>query len=489
MPHPLELPEIRDLIGAYLDAKDLFNCACVSREWNSTFSTLIWQHLDLKPGRTWLNMIPLNPTVAQIQAHSSHVRSLTITTDIPNEYYLLEHLHRLHSIYVKYKHYSVSIRLDNLIENHSSSLKNIGIRWENNYLSLRTLKAFGRCHQLKSLSLNGVHVTQEEFTALLDACANVGRGTGEEVDTNAISKHRVGGLTTLCLERVGARHGQLVLSSTLAPLSRLEHLHGENLPGMGSDSQLKLLVLCPNLRSLYWRCSMYGQQFLIDEWVGHIESRMWPLLTSLNVSGEEFHDKGLSRFIDSSHLPLEKFLVERTGFGPLAYNSMISTERHYNHIQELDIYGCTEVESHMIQKFMTTMPTLRYFSAGHLRATDILDAPSLDRDGDDRGQEWVCKNIRTLRLCIDMGLEFDPSSSEYAERQRRVYLRFSELRFLEVLDVGRELTTNGHDDDSGQRLDLKLRAGLEHLASLDRIREFLFAPQKSMTFEEIEWMI
>ncbi|KAF9352243.1 hypothetical protein BGX26_009910, partial [Mortierella sp. AD094] len=485
MPHPLDFPEIRYQVATYLGTKDLINCACVSKEWNSTFSCLIWSNIILTE-----ESLP-SLTIALIQAHASHIRSLTLKTRIPSEYYLLTNLYRLHSIHVEYGYTATPVStlplMANLIENHSSSLKNLTIHCGYIYLTLPTFKAIGICQQLKSLSLSRVNFSQEEFTALLVTCANIGQGT-DGLDTNAMSKGRASGLTTLYLEKVNGRCGELFPSSTLAPLSHLEHLRGEDLSGMRSEQQLKLLVLCPNLRSLYWRRSTYGRQFLMDEWVSHMESGMWPLLTSLDVSGYEFHDKGLSRFINSSPLPFEKFLVERTGFGPLAYNSLISTERQYNHIQELNIYGCREVKSPMIQKFMTTMPVLRYFSAGRLLATDILDAPGLDRDGDDHGQEWICKNIRTLILCIDMGLESGLRSSEYAERQRHVYRRLSELKFLEILHVDRRLASY----ELGKivrSLDIRLRDGLGQLASLDRIREFLFAPQESMTLGEIEWMI
>ncbi|KAF9993548.1 hypothetical protein BGZ80_001976 [Entomortierella chlamydospora] len=487
MLHPLELPEIRHIIGAYLGSKDLINCACVSKEWNSTFSNLIWNHLTLKAA-------PPTLTVAQIQAHSNDIRYLTLETPLPDEYYFLENLHQLHSLHVEYKAYPrpgpILPHLADLIENHSPSLRDLEIHGGSNYLSPPAFKAVGMCQRLKSLSLNHVDVSQEEFAALLDACANIGQGMDDE-GADATSNGRANGLTTLCLKSFNARNCESALFSMRDPLSYLKHLYIKTIFGLAPGAQLRLLLLCPNIRSLYWRRYKSGDNFLMDAWASYAESGIWPLLTSLDVSGEEFHDNGLFRFIKSRLLPLEKFLVRRTGFGPMAYNFIISTERHYNHIQELDIYECVNVTSHMIQKVMTTMHALRYFSAGHLRATDILDTFSLDPNGNDHGQEWICKDIRTLGLCIDMGQEFDSSSPEYAERQRHVYRRLSELKFLEVLDVGKGLggcNSNGYDK-SARGLDFRLSAGLGLLASLDRIRKLFFAPQPSMALKDVEWMI
>ncbi|KAG0011806.1 hypothetical protein BGZ80_000411, partial [Entomortierella chlamydospora] len=367
-----------------------------------------------------------------------------------------------------------------------SPLKQMGIVLGRSTLAPHVINAIGKCQQLKSLSLKNITVVGNQFTTLLIACANVGHVAGR-VGTNGVPKVRASGLIKLCLDRFNATESGPIPFSTLAPLPCLEHLRIGAIFGMTSEAQLKLLMLCPNLRSFYWRRFMFEDHFLMDEWVDYIESGMWPLLTSLDVSGVEFHDEGLSRFIKSRLFPLEKLLVENTVFGPIAYNSIISAERHYNHIQELEIFKCTEVTSGMIRGLLTAMPALRYFSAGRLYVTDILDTPGVDCNGDGRSQEWTCKNIRTLRLCIDMGQEFDPSCSEYAERQRQVYRRLSELRLVETLDVCRGISYRQRDKDP-RRLDLRLSAGLEQLASLGRIRELLFVPCQSLTPRDVDWM-
>ncbi|KAF9400606.1 hypothetical protein BGX21_003869, partial [Mortierella sp. AD011] len=235
---------------------------------------------------------------------------------------------------------------------------------------------------------------------------------------------------------------------------------------------------------------MSEQKFPANQWVERQESGMWPLLTSLDVSGEEFRDEILSRFINNSISPLEKLLIRKTGFGLLAYNSMISAERHYNHIQELDVYECKDVTGQIVQKFMTTMPALRYLSASRLRATDIFDAPGIDPNGDDHGQEWVCKNIHTLKLCIDMGEEFGPTSPEYADRQRHLYRRLSELKSLKILGMGRgffQWVVSADKVIGGQYF--RLSVGLEQLASLVRLKECSFGPQQYLNLKDIEWMM
>ncbi|KAF9993549.1 hypothetical protein BGZ79_001759 [Entomortierella chlamydospora] len=136
------------------------------------------------------------------------------------------------------------------------------------------------------------------------------------------------------------------------------------------------------------------------------------------------------------------------------------------------------------------MHALRYFSAGRLRATDIFDAPGMDPNGDDHGQEWVCKNIHTLKLRIDMGEEFGPTSPEYVERQRHLYRRFSELKPLKILDMGRthyRCTVSADSVIGGQYF--RLSAGLEQLVSLVRLKECFWGAQQYLNLKDIEWMM
>ncbi|KAF9172525.1 hypothetical protein BGX20_005458 [Mortierella sp. AD010] len=422
MTHALELHEIRSAIGDYLDTKDLLNCACVSKEWYSTFNDAFWHHITLgTPNFSDSPDSPESPlllNIEQIQLHSNHIQSMVFNKQLPKEYYEDVKLSRLFSLEIDFnisRSYPIPNLLGTLIERHSSSLKRFKFTGWNTIVSAHTMEAIGKCQGLASLWLSDSILYSEGVRTLLVACANIGKVAGGE------SEGKTG-----------------------------------------------------------------RENFLIDQWAKHVESGAWPHLTCLDVQDEEFHDEGLSCVFRNLQSPLEKLMVRETGFGPMAFEVLITTKRHYCHIRELDISQCKDTTSSMIQKIMTKMPALVYFSANRLFATDILGTSREDQNGDGDGQKWVCKNLRTLKLCIDMGIASDPNTLEYEERQRQVYSRLSELEFLETLEVGNLLSLK---ETEVQRLDSRPNAGLGQLLSLKRLKGISSKRGHSLDLKDIELMI
>ncbi|KAF9172524.1 hypothetical protein BGX21_005385 [Mortierella sp. AD011] len=488
MVHPLELHGIRFNIGVYLNTNDLINCSRVSKEWNSTFSNLIWRHVILHDPRL--------PPLEQIQAHAEHIYTLAICF-LPDWNYSRLNLPRLHSIkvYPNVATPNVVLLLDTLIRNHSSSLKRFQITGGNSLIPSGIFNAIGICSSLMSLKLSRVTLTLDAVKALFAACGNKGQVARDAQKKDyATSRSKSSGLVSLRLTDLRFQSFDTTALSTLAPLPHLEHIDIQRTHGIGASGFLRLLVLCPNIKSFYWRHIMTGTSFRVDKWINLVESRAWPRLSCLDVLGEEFKDEGLCRVIKSLPLPLEKFMVRSTGFGHRSFNALMSAERHYNHIQELELAGCLDVTSDMIQQIMTRMPALEYFSACRLYVTDILGISIMDHKDTKNNQEWVCTNLRTLRLCIDMGKAFDPGSSGYDELQRQVYHRLSNLKVLETLNVGRDLPYLEHlkyleANASVQRLDSRPSAGLGYLLSLERLKKFSSKPGESLTLRDIELMM
>ncbi|KAF9199298.1 hypothetical protein BGZ49_010614, partial [Haplosporangium sp. Z 27] len=485
MTHPLELHEIRLHIGSYLRTKYLIVCACVSRDWYSTFSVLIWRNISLRNPRDNQLGRPL-PTIEQIQAHSSHIYSLAIRNQLPNEYYELNNLTRLESLKAELCLPRPLHFLGNLIENHSSSLKvfkYVGHPKRIFFLRAVDIDPIGRCHNLRKLSLSNIGLNLADFKALLIACANIGRVPGE--GTNSCSN----GLVTLRLKHVKCLYTStnIDFSSNFAPIPSLEKIYIQQAFGPRNNF-MELLAHCSNIKSFGWKGSK--DRFSMDQWVECIESGMWPRLKRLDILGPQFHDEGLARVIKSIPSPLEKLRVTSTGFWFMAFDTLLATERHYKHIQELDFLACPGVTSDMIQKIMTMMPALTFLSADHLHVTDIVDAMHKKPYTESSGRDWVCNNLRVLKLFIEMEEAPDPITPEYENRQRQVYQRLGKLTKLETLDVSRKFSCTGLSDFNDlRRLDHKLSAGLGHLASLKQLRKFLFSPGQSLTMEEIEWMI
>ncbi|KAG0011808.1 hypothetical protein BGZ80_000413 [Entomortierella chlamydospora] len=349
------------------------------------------------------------------------------------------------------------------------------------------MEAIGKCQGLASLWLSNSILYSEGVRTLLVACANIGKATEREgEDRNGIRENRTGGLAKLHLEDLSIRECSEDVFSGSTPFPHLEHLDIQKIRGIAPKDVLKLLQRCPNLKSFCWRDVFTRESFLIDQWVKHVESGAWSRLTCLDVQGEEFHDEGLSCVFKNLQSPLEKLMVRETGFGPMAFEALITTKRHYCHIRALDLSLCMDTTSSMIQKIMTKMPALVYFSANRLFVTDILGTSREDQNDNDDDQEWVCKNLRTLKLCIDMGVGSDPNTLEYEERQRQVYSRLSELEFLETLEVGNLLFLR---DTEVQRLDSRPNAGFGQLLSLKRLKVVSIKQGHSLALKDIELMM
>ncbi|KAF9573885.1 hypothetical protein EC968_007843 [Mortierella alpina] len=73
---PLDLPEIRALVGSFLSRSELAICAQVSRSWRSTFSPLIWRDTVIYPHETHLRNFAPPPSPADLRANAHLIRSL-----------------------------------------------------------------------------------------------------------------------------------------------------------------------------------------------------------------------------------------------------------------------------------------------------------------------------------------------------------------------------------------------------------------------------
>ncbi|KAF9199448.1 hypothetical protein BGZ49_010449, partial [Haplosporangium sp. Z 27] len=328
-----------------------------------------------------------------------------------------------------------------------------------------------------------VNFTAQDFKAFLVACASIGNVAKGQQDGDTIQKSQANGLETLRLVHIIFPEIDEDEFSTFAPLSSVQYFHTHQ-DFKEYTARRKLLALCPNVKSLCWRRMLKKEMSLL---VSGVESGMWRHLDCLNLYGYEVDDERLSRIFKAQPSSLKKLNISGTGFGEMAFEALISTERHYDHIQELDLLECSNVTSTMIRQIMMTMPALQRFSTDRLYATDMFDDSTDGKPDNDDGGKWVCKNLRHLQLRIDMGITSDPQTAEYGERQRRVYSQLSELELLETLDVStyRCLRVPKYEV---RDLDFRIGTGFEFLASLKKLRVFIFERGHIFTEKEIDWI-
>ncbi|KAK5809685.1 hypothetical protein F5H01DRAFT_369582 [Linnemannia elongata] len=68
--HPLDLHEIRSTIASSLGLKDLASCACVSQDWNDSFTPPLYNSIALSKHdlNLWCNSIGKNEAEALSKA-------------------------------------------------------------------------------------------------------------------------------------------------------------------------------------------------------------------------------------------------------------------------------------------------------------------------------------------------------------------------------------------------------------------------------------
>ncbi|KAI8603902.1 hypothetical protein EDD21DRAFT_367813 [Dissophora ornata] len=85
---PLDLPEIRLLVGSFLSRRDLSQCARVCKSWSSTFAPLVWQDTVIQsthPDYQYQSYLCQAPPRALIRSHAHLIRSLVFEGPISNE--------------------------------------------------------------------------------------------------------------------------------------------------------------------------------------------------------------------------------------------------------------------------------------------------------------------------------------------------------------------------------------------------------------------
>lgn len=532
MLHALDLDEIRLVIGAFLTRPALLACCRVSRDWCASFSPLLWEHIDLTDFRRL-------PPTDQVLAHASLIRSLRYNTLVPADFFPLVHYQRLACLGVHSPKRSFwdQTTLVTLIRNHAPSLKRLDLCLRNAPPSLDLYHAIGSCSTLTTLWLLDVSIPSLFFPALMQACS---RGiVALRLQQVQIADRRFFGELELehsTLFPVPKDKGKPVYE----PLYRLQDLHIQAMHGISIQDQIQLMKLCPNLKSLYWRGThtRFNDYFPVEWFNQVLETGIWPHLSTLDVMGWGFNDVHLAATI--SLLPgisFDRLLVSRTGFGPLSLDALVRSEV-YLLITILELHGCDEVSSPMIQRMLCMMPELRYFSADRLNVEDMFETfpwstdetiddattgdtletttaiafapsssppsppPTMSRPPSPSGpttlaiNPWACHRLRTLKLSLNMEMGVKPDSMEYSMVQHHVFGQIGALDKLETLELARRLWGDGEaawlskpEKSEVRQLQYRLGAGLYQWKSMRRLCALLFRPGQIIGVREVDWMI
>ncbi|KAK3832354.1 MAG: hypothetical protein J3R72DRAFT_454203 [Linnemannia gamsii] len=168
--------------------------------------------------------------------------------------------------------------------------------------------------------------------------------------------------------------------------SRLRQLYMFDLTGTGYDKQPWILENAPRLEHLSWRGG-YNFEFPAASITTALESGSLSRLECLELRGSHLSDQEIAQILSRMNR-LVKLVAPRTELGPAAMKQLF---QHFETVRELDISGCENVRSWMIQMFLCKFISLEVFVADMLSLQDITTDP------------WVCSRLRKLSLDFELG--------------------------------------------------------------------------------------
>jgi len=88
---PFDLPEIRFLIGSFLDHNDRINCTLISKTWRDTMTSLVWESVTLvdvsHPSVTHRPHQTISVPYTILRKKTSLVKTLIIQSNLFEDYF------------------------------------------------------------------------------------------------------------------------------------------------------------------------------------------------------------------------------------------------------------------------------------------------------------------------------------------------------------------------------------------------------------------
>lgn len=454
----MDLPEIRDIVAQFLGHSDLASAALVSKDWNTTFTPVLYSALyrhHYKRSSKW-----------GFIANADHICALHLHWD---------GVHLFSGICTK---------LESLDIQTSSS-------WgPQDWSQLSMLVR--RNPSIKSITFShGSEISPKDFLeAVSSSCPDLR-------ELNLVIYE----LDVVCLRvilDIAVRLENLRISYDILPIPHTEfRVHSSCFPSLREVHLIccnnedyfptriyaEILRKCPQLRYLDWIIVHYQSGPISD--ISSLFKVYCPLVEQLTLEAILLTDENLSEILDGCHR-LATVDLRGSKFGELAFQSL---SRHFASLQELCLYQCKGLTSAMVQQIMTSCCGLTVFYATRLDASDILgDMKDVDVEGtgakaviDGQPQDWVCTNMEYLEVFI-CGLEGKPF-----EWHRKVLQQLAKLSKLTTLNIGQR---GGYGMSPNDGLDLRLKAGLDALSSLKQLRSLDFGGlRQKIEGPDVRWMI
>lgn len=495
----MDLHEIELNVGMFLQPLDLAFCVRVSKEWYQAFTPALYCVITTTEDPSEVVM----PTVSVLRKHARHIRQFRV--HLSGAYLAMA---RIHCTNLK--------RLDILIR-HMDKTSPEGIM---------------------ALIRSNPHITCMKFEGSLTLMPTQ-MMRGLSTISHGIRALRLAelGLTAESLERLldVAQHlGILELDITFTERRNPDWEHWPSFPLLkhfslsvtGSEmslaNQLTWIQRCPNLEVLRWDIgsTVVGPRGAVARQDRRLptkaicdlfKKKKLPKLHSLDLQilNVSHTDADIEAVLNACP-PLKRF---RAATSAIHYSGFRALERHFGTLEDLDVAGCDDFSSVMVQRVLSSCPKLKRLRANVLAACDVVSGHGADEvraflaamdrkiaektpGGIPKGKSlpppaaaaappkpWVCKGLESLTVCVTGADE--PGWNEQVLAQIGKMTQLQEL--LVGVHPGCWEQIRAQKDNRG--LDFRLSRGLRYLGKLRFLDRLTFdkIPQK-MTSEDVRFI-
>ncbi|KAK3810266.1 MAG: hypothetical protein J3Q66DRAFT_65020 [Benniella sp.] len=436
--NPLEIPEIRLMVGQHLERSDLARCLRVCKSWHTSFSPMVWSTIVIWP-------YIRHPTLESLHRHMHLVKKLEYYTVLWTANDPVHHINlSLRKVFSKEHHSDLSLRkvFRKEDDRHQyDQLRELTICWDV-AAPLPTRSIWKPTHSLLNLlklKIDQVDIDPAATEVFWDLCTR---------------------LHSLDIRNTGIAR----LPDKCMKFERLLRLDVSLESGYTYDQELDWITQCPNLTKLSWRhCELRAAPS--DTFANRVANGTWPGLSDLRL--------GHSYPQEASPARIAQVMRQIRAFSIMAYRIdmafLTALRPHFHTLRELDIAFDHAVAGPAVSEILASCPCLKNFNLSRVMSQDIIQGPP-----------WVCgSSMRYLRVNVMI------SPGQDADRHQQLVLeRVSHLVNLD------SLTLDQYGPLQSTYLSLRLGKGLEQLSTLKQLSFLKISNYlQELSQADVQWMI
>ncbi|ORY95965.1 hypothetical protein BCR41DRAFT_365052 [Lobosporangium transversale] len=474
--NPFDLPEIVSRVGEFLSRDDIISCLRISKAFHSTLVKRLWKTISLDSKY---------PTGEALHNNKKYIQKLVLYSPLPEEYRTLQSCNRLKDIsfYGTSSHdASVLNDLSNLIKAHRTTIARL-------YFDFGDSSSQGiwgtllECARLENLAFSRTQISNDEVDLFFQVCKKI-----KNLDIESVS-----------IDRLPSDYLNDDKNSFIFPNMSTLYFNEFKIsnPPHPHTSAYCLGILtrrCPNLHSLgfydYLSDAHTSQHELVKFHWAAFRDHPYTLTNLSNLRLHmEIRDEDMAALLRQI-TELRELDVPECTFGPLSVRELLADEQEVldggiivrkrrsqklcDTIEVLIIDNRVERNDGVVQVILSSCPRLKRLKGPKITVAEIVN-----------GAEWVCADL--VSLAIRLVADVDSETAEGMGKQRIVFRQLGKLTELEILD----LTATNFEPGDIRTLDLRLKAGLDELVSLKRLRSLSFDHDKcqQMEPEDATWII